>query len=184
MKNWTSPLSLSLYLVYPLNHQSKHVESPQKVLFLLVDTELRVVFAIFLLVCFVCLKESTLETRKNVLYFSSKALFILQIQSSRGVLRNFVKFIGKHLRKSLCFKKVAGPRPATLLKKSLLRRCFLVNFTKFLRTPFLQSTSGRLLLQIFKCLDVIKCLSMKRNRHYWITWKVKHSVIMKSGQFM
>ena len=96
-----------------------------------------------------------------------------EVFCKKGVLRNFVKFIGKHLRKSLCFKKVAGPRPATLLKKSLLRRCFPVNFTKFLRTPFLQSTSGRLLLQIFKCLDVIKCLSMKRNRHYWITWKVK-----------
>ena len=30
--------------------------------------------------------------------------------------------------------------------KSLCRRCFPVNFAKFLRTPFLQNTSGRLLL--------------------------------------
>ena len=37
-------------------------------------------------------------------------------------------------------------RPATLLKKRLWRRCFPVNFVKFLRTPFLQNTSGRLLL--------------------------------------
>ena len=28
------------------------------------------------------------------------------------------------------------PRPATLLKKSLWHKCFPVNFTKFLRTPF------------------------------------------------
>ena len=36
---------------------------------------------------------------------------------------------------------------ATLLKKRLWHRCFPVNFAKFLRTPFLQNTSGRLLLQ-------------------------------------
>ena len=36
-------------------------------------------------------------------------------------------------------------RPATLFKKRLWHRCFLVNVVKFLRTPFLQNTSGRLL---------------------------------------
>ena len=40
---------------------------------------LKVVSAIFLLVCFVCLNESTRETRKNVFYFISKALFVLEI---------------------------------------------------------------------------------------------------------
>ena len=39
-----------------------------------------------------------------------------------------------------------GLRPATLLKKRLRHRCFSVNFAKFLRTPFLQNTSGRVLL--------------------------------------
>ena len=33
------------------------------------------------------------------------------------VLRNFAKFIGKHLCQSLFFSKVAGLRPATLFKK-------------------------------------------------------------------
>ena len=41
-----------------------------------------------------------------------------------------------------------GLRPATLLKKRLLHRSFPVNFVKFLRTPFLQNTSGRLLLLV------------------------------------
>ena len=36
--------------------------------------------------------------------------------------------------------------PATLLKKKLWHWCFLVNFAKFLRTPFSKNTSGRLLL--------------------------------------
>ena len=33
-------------------------------------------------------------------------------------------------------------RPATLLKRSLQHRCFLVNFVKFLTTAFSQNTSG------------------------------------------
>ena len=40
--------------------------------------------------------------------------------------------------------------PASLLKKSLWHRCFSVNFAKFLRTPFSQNTSGRLLLSFTK----------------------------------
>ena len=63
----------------------------------------------------------------------------------KGFLRNFAKFTGKHLCQSLFFNKVAGLRPATVLKKRLWRTCFLVNFAKFLRTFFLRNTSGRLL---------------------------------------
>ena len=37
-------------------------------------------------------------------------------------------------------------RPATLLKKRLWRRCFPVNFAKFLRTPFLTENLQWLLL--------------------------------------
>ena len=40
---------------------------------------LKVVSAMFLLVCFICLKESTFETRKNIFYFTLKALFVLEI---------------------------------------------------------------------------------------------------------
>ena len=41
--------------------------------------------------------------------------------------------------------------PETLLKKKLKHRCFPVNFAKFLRTPFLQNMSGRLLLE---CISI------------------------------
>ena len=40
---------------------------------------LKVVSATFLLVCFVCLRKSTCETRKNVFYFTSKAPLISEI---------------------------------------------------------------------------------------------------------
>ena len=39
---------------------------------------LKVVSTTFLLVCFLSLKESTCKTRKNVFYFTSKALFVLE----------------------------------------------------------------------------------------------------------
>ena len=69
----------------------------------------------------------------------------------KGVLTNSVKFKGKHLPQSLFLNKVAGLRLATLLKKRLWHRCFPVNLAKFLRAPFLQNTSVRLLLRTVIC---------------------------------
>ena len=90
------------------------------------------------------------------------------------LLRNFTKFTGKRLCQSLFFNKVAGLRPATLLKKRLWHSCFPVNFGKFLSTPFLQNTFGRLflseghksihfLISIKFCLEwcIIRLLSKK-----------------------
>ena len=65
----------------------------------------------------------------------------------KGVLRNFAKFAGKHLCQSLFFNKATGLRPARLLKKRLWHLCFPLNFAKFIRTLFLQNTSGQLLLK-------------------------------------
>ena len=50
------------------------------------------------------------------------------------------------------FYKVVGLKPATLLKKRLWYWCFPVNFAKFLRKPFLQNTSGQLLLFLLTLL--------------------------------
>ena len=58
----------------------------------------------------------------------------LEVFCKKGVLRRFTKFTRKHLCQSLLFNRVAGLRPATLLKKRLWHRCFPVNFVKFLRT--------------------------------------------------
>ena len=65
----------------------------------------------------------------------------------KGILRNSAKFTGKHLCQGPFFDKVA-PQPATLLKERPWHMFFHVNFVKFLRTPSLQNTSERLLLQI------------------------------------
>ena len=65
----------------------------------------------FLLLCFVCLKGSIFETRKNVFVFHFKSSF--------------------------------------------------------------RSWDNQILIfQIFKCHDIIKCLSIKRKTFYWIIWEV------------
>ena len=86
-------------------------------------------------------------TRAFTLHFSTRPRSNRpEVFYKKGVLRDFIKFIGKRLYHRLFFNKSAGLSRATLLKKSLWHRCFSVNFAKFL-TPFLQNTSGRLLLK-------------------------------------
>ena len=52
----------------------------------------------------------------------------IEVFYKKSVLRNFAKFIEKHLCQNLFIK---------VLKKKLWHRCFPVNFAKFLKTPFL-----------------------------------------------
>ena len=67
---------------------------------------------------------------------------------SKLTIKIFATFTGKQLPQGLFFNNVAGLRPATLLKKRLWHRWFPVDFAEFLRTPFLQNTSGWLLLKV------------------------------------
>ena len=62
-----------------------------------------------------------------------------------GVLKNFAKFTPV----PVFLNKVTGLRTETLIKKRLWHKCFPVNFAKFLRTPFLQNTSGGCFCQLY-----------------------------------
>ena len=66
----------------------------------------------------------------------------------KGVMRNFAEFTRKYLPGSPFFDKLRLCRSAASLKTRLQRRRFLVTFAKFVRTPFLQNTTRRLLLII------------------------------------
>ena len=57
-----------------------------------------------------------------------------EVFCEKGVLSNFAKLTGKHLRQSPFLIKMQAP-PATLLKKRLWHKCFPVSFAKSLRTP-------------------------------------------------
>ena len=108
--------------------------------------------------CSLKLQILRLFTQYNFRYYSrsSKTIecrFTLKRQNQQPevfckkfVFINFAKFTGKHLCQGLFFNKAPDLRPIVLLKKRLWHRRFPVNFTKFLRTPFLQCTSWRLLL--------------------------------------
>ena len=56
----------------------------------------------------------------------------------KGVLRNFVKFAGKHLCQSLFFNKVAGLRPmaCNFIKKETLAQAFFCEFCKTFKNTF------------------------------------------------
>ena len=89
------------------------------------------------------LRDADLQVYEKKLFYRSNRP---EVFCKKGVLRSFAKFTGKQLCQSFFFNKVADLRPATLLKQRLYQRCFPVNFAIFLRTPFLQNTSGELLL--------------------------------------
>ena len=84
----------------------------------------------------------------------------------KGGLKNFAKFLRKHLWQSRFFNKIA-----TLLENSFRRRCFPVNCGKFLRTPFLQNTSGQLLLKTSLSNFEGGELTKKKQKPYLLTWK-------------
>ena len=81
-------------------------------------------------------------------YFSTK----FKSSHRRCSLKKVFLEISQNSQENTCatvhfFNKVAG----LLLKKRLWHRRFPVSFVKFLRTPFLQNTSGRLLLKVRNC---------------------------------
>ena len=86
----------------------------------------------------------------------------------KRVFRNFSAFTGKHLCQSP-FSNRVRPHPATLLKKGLWHCCFLVNFAKFLGIPFLQNTSGWVLLQTHMTLCSTYLLNDKNYNACFLT---------------
>ena len=63
---------------------------------------------------------------------------------------------------SLFFNKVAGLRPTTLLKIRLWHRCFPMNFTIFLKRPFLTLHFRWLLLEIRHSEAAVRRCSSKQ----------------------
>ena len=99
-----------------------------------------------------------------------------EVFCKKGVLRNFAKFAGKPLCKSLFFNKVAGLRPKTciFIKKRPWHRYFHVNFAKFLRTTFLIEYLWWLLLfsNISFCLSKIKVFPITLTWLSTFAWKL------------
>ena len=82
-----------------------------------------------------------LFTFPDLLMYSHRRCFI-----KIGILKSFTKLTGKNLYRSLFFNNVTSLR---------LRKCFPVNFAKFVETPFLQNTSWRLTLCVSKRIFLV-----------------------------
>ena len=88
----------------------------------------------------ISLKLFEFESKTNIRDIKSSQKQPSEVFYKKVVLRNFAKFNGKHLYKSLFFNKVAGLYPATLLKKRLIQvlSCEFCEISKnnfFYRTP-------------------------------------------------
>ena len=70
----------------------------------------------------------------------------LEVFCKKGVLRNFAKFIGKHLCQSLFFNKVAGRKPACLLKKRLMPTGEIYAVSISDKVKYTEAASGSVLL--------------------------------------
>ena len=99
----------------------------------------------------------------------------------KGVLKNFIKFTGKHLCQSFFFNKVSGLRTAALLKKMLWHRCFPVNFAKFLRTPFYRTLLDVCFCNLFSnCVAQIHVEKLLRKYHMKVPLVSETQRIMKT----
>ena len=65
-----------------------------------------------------------------------------EVFCSKGVLKNFAIFTGKHLYWNLFLIKLHAWRPATLLKRDSNTDFFLLRLRNFLEQIFLQNISG------------------------------------------
>ena len=98
------------------------------------------------------------------------AFFFLNANFSKYFRAEWVK---KHSREMSFFRantndSLSRSSRPTLLKKRLCRRYFPVNFTKFLRTPFLQNTSSG-----FFWLKILLSTHRALGRHSEGTWALR-----------
>ena len=82
---------------------------------------------------FVVINWNIAKRESSKIYYSLKAAVPRCLW--KGLLKNLLKLVGKHLYQTL-FYEVSGFNSATYLKKKAWRRCFPVNSTRILQTPF------------------------------------------------
>ena len=101
------------------------------------------IFTLVDMVAIYFFKSLSDKPKCTCIYYTQKTR--CQMFYNIGVLKNFAKFTGKHMYRSII-------QPATWLKKRLRHWFFPVNFSKLLRSTFSQNTRGRMLLNIMRKL--------------------------------
>ena len=101
-----------------------------------------------------CFKRFVNFTEKHLWYRLNESIFLIKRSShpemfcKNSIPKNFTKLTGKHLCQSLFFIKIAGLRPATLLKQTLAL-VFCCGFCEIFRNTFFIEHVWWLLLNKF-----------------------------------
>ena len=74
------------------------------------------------------------------------------------------------------FQEYTIVRSSFFIKKRLWHRCFPLNFAKFLRTPFLQNTSGRLFL--YTAVNCFKTLNLTFRLYNLLHWFILYGSML------
>ena len=116
-------------------------------------------------------KERRIEIQ-NIEYLGNEKSFLDEIKSIFcSFWRAIIWWKNKNLMKiaDTSFNKTAVP---WLCKKWLQYRHFPVNFANFLKTPFLQKTSGRLRMTRMEKIIWFKFCSILQIRNFWFTYGI------------
>ena len=113
-----------------------------------------------------------------------------QLYSKKRVLKNFAKFTGKHMCRTLLLSKVCDLRPVTLAQGLLSNFCKVLKntyFLKHLRTAASLYCQANITLRKI-CLSAIYCIAnfiwfnmselQKQKKCFWFLYKFKMPFIM------
>ena len=92
----------------------------------------------------------------------------------KDVLRNFAKFIGKHLCQSLFFNKVAGGGACNFIKKETLAQVFSSEFCEIskntLFTEHLRATASVYFTQMINCVE--RYVKHRKFIFLYVIWQI------------
>ena len=90
-----------------------------------------------------CLQQISLSPFLTTLPYMWSRSSRQEVFCKKDVLRNFTKFTGKHLRQSLFFNKICGPKTCNFITKETLAQLFSCQFCEiFWEHFFFQNTPG------------------------------------------
>ena len=100
---------------------------------------------------------------REVAYKSSR----LEVFLEKGVLKICCKFTGEHPCQSAISMKLQSKLESNLIEITFRHRCFPVNLLYIFRIPFLKTTFGRLLLNIYHPVIALflKILQISQNKN-------------------
>ena len=110
---------------------------------------------------------------------SIKWSYFLTFRSRVAIISKWYEWIYRSSRLLMFFKLgVQRPKAYNFILKRFQHRCLPVNFAKFLKTPFLQNTSWRQLLNLYIALVQSNQSFFKRKWKKTFSWGIPKQVML------